>query len=579
MVKGIKDLGKPETAASEIRDALRACRQHASLAALFSAGVNLLYLAPSLYMMQVYDRVLSSYSIDTLIFLSLMLGLSLLVFGILDWTRARVLIRMGLRFDKQLSRRLLRLLAKPGTLLSADEREALRDLDVLRQYSSGVGAHLLFDAPWAPLYLGIATLLHPLFGLATLIGMVVLAGLAIWNERAIHGRLDQAAAASRRSYRLTDALMRDGETIQAMGMAEAVIDRIEESRRQLLGLQSHASAESAGFTSAGRAIRIALQSLTLGLGAFLVMKGEVSGGIMFVSSLITSRALAPIEQAAGSWKQSLGAIDSYKRLARILRAAPAMGPVTQLPAPTGAILLERVVLQMPGQDVPIVGRVDLAVQPGETLGLIGPSAAGKSTLLKLALGIIAPTDGTVRMDGADVARWPREDLGRAIGYLPQQVDFLTGTVRDVIARFGDGSDESVIAAAQAADVHEMILRLPKGYDTMLGDGGLPLSGGQRQRIGLARALYGNPAIVALDEPYSNLDSDGETALMRVLVALKQRGTTVLVVTHRPNTLATADRIAVVRGGRIELIGPRTDVLARLSGASVVPMNRAEKAAP
>lgn len=551
-----------------IADARASIRRHLGGTAVFSAAVNLLYLTPSLYMLQVYDRVLSSGSEATLVFVSVIALVALATMASLDRVRGILMGRAGLRVDRALAgpllARLIRQSALPGQPPAA---QPLRDLETVRVFLAGPGPGAVFDLPWMPVYVAIMWVIHPWLGMLALGGALLLMALAIAGEYSMRKATTTAGQAQLRAHAASDALIREAEPIEAMGLAPALVSRWNEARVEALAGHARAAERGAFWSAATKGVRLSLQILVLAIGAWLAIERMITPGAMFAGSILIGRALAPIEQIVGMWRQMTSARDAWGRVTKALAATPPPRPgETKLPRPKGAITLDKVVFRMPGAERPAIGGVDLDVRPGETVGILGPSAAGKSTLLRLMIGLWVPLSGSVRLDGADAARWPRETLGPAIGYLPQDVVLLAGTVRDNIARFGEADDAAVIQAAERAGAHEMILSLPQGYDTRVGDGGLGLSGGQRQRIGLARALYGDPAIVALDEPNSSLDSEGEQALVIALKRLRAEGRTVLIVAHRTGILGLADRLLVMRDGRVQMYGPTAEVVKALNAS-------------
>lgn len=548
---------------SELRRAVVACRGPLAAAALFSMAANLLFLSSPLFSLQIYDRVLKSGSKPTLVVLAVMLLVALATLAVLDGVRHRVLARAGLRFDRLLSHRVLS--AALERRAQGDERhgQMLRELDTVRQAITGSAALALFDALWIPVFAVVAALIHPLFGLVTVAGAVLLAGLAVAGELMTRHRLEQAAARSLSVHLGADGALRHAEAIQAMGLHTGLLRRWLGERTVALGLQTRAGDRAGDMASLIKACRLGLQSAVIAVGAWLVLDQAVTPGAMFAAALVLGRGLSPIEQLIGAWRGVAAALPAWHRLSALLNTAPAPLAITLPPQPTGHLSAERLSFSPAGGRT-VLRAVSFAVAPGEVLGVVGPSAAGKSTLARLLLGLWRPTGGSVRLDGAELATWPRHDLGRHIGYLPQEVALLAGSVRNNIARFGNGDDEAVFAAARLAGVHEMILRLPQGYDTPLGEGGLMLSGGQRQRLALARALFGAPALVVLDEPNASLDADGEQALLRAVKAVKRRGATVVVIAHRAAVLAAADRILMLRDGHMEFLGSRAEAAARLA---------------
>ncbi|HEY0053623.1 MAG TPA: type I secretion system permease/ATPase, partial [Caulobacteraceae bacterium] len=548
--------------------ALRACRTHVVFAAGFSALINLLYLAPTLYMMQVYDRVLPTGGVLTLIFVSLALLLALLTMAGLERIRSRLLMRAAVRLDRRLAGEVLDRLTS-GPPRGPRVRQVMRDFDSFRQVVAGPGAVALFDAPWTPIYLIVCFLLHPLIGVLALVGGVVLLILAVANERATKTGLAKAAELSASAYAGQDAIMAQAETVRALGMREGLVRRQLNDRRGAIDEGSHAQVAGTRYSGAIKFLRMALQSAALGLGAWLAVERQLSPGAVIAASVLISRALQPIEQLVGAWSGIGQARNALASLAAIFEGDEARER-TQLPAPTGRLALERVVVRLPGRETPVLAGVSINLAPGQGLGVVGPSGAGKSTLARIAAGAIDPSQGVVRLDGADLNDWDRDRLGGHIGYLPQDSALFAGTVRDNIARFsgaGPEVDGAVIAAAKAADAHEMILRLPQGYDTVLAPGGRGLSAGQSQRVALARALYGSPALIVLDEPNAHLDAEGEAALTRAIAAAKARGAAVLVVAHRGGVLPICDRLLVLRDGVVEIDGPRDEVLQKLNRAA------------
>lgn len=554
------------------RDAVAAIRRHLLFAAVFSALVNILYLSPTLYMLQIYDRVLPTGGRLTLVFITLVIFLALAVLAMLDALRARLLVRAGMALDQRFAGEVLSR-QMTARLEGGQPRafQAMRDFDIVRQTLSGPAALAFFDAPWTPVYLLFCFLLHPALGTLTLVGGGVLAGLAILNERATKARLQKAQEGSVRAYAVQEAAAAQGEVVRALGMRQALITRELSERREALGLQSQAQFTGGLYSGAIKFFRLFLQSLALGLGAYLAVERQISAGAVIAASVLLSRALQPIEQLVGSWGTFVQARGSYANLVELFSGMPADAPRTQLPAPRGALQLERVGVRAPGRQDVILKGVSLTVEPGEIVGLMGPSGSGKTTLARVAAGALTPEAGAVRIDAAELKDWDAERLARHVGYVPQDSGLFSGSIKDNISRFEawrgvdtDEVDELTVAAAQAAGVHELILRLPQGYDTVLGLGGRGLSAGQAQRIALARALYRDPHLLILDEPNSNLDADGETALLRALSDAKARGAAILLVAHRSGVLSIADKLALLRDGVLELFGPKDQVVAKLA---------------
>ncbi|RTR00508.1 type I secretion system permease/ATPase [Halomonas nitroreducens] len=546
--------------------ALTACRGSLLWVAGFSLCLNLLMLTPALYMLQVYDRVITTGSEETLLMLTLVVVFLFLVVGGLEWVRADILVRLGNRLDAWVSEPLhaamfRRGLGRPG----GHAAWPLDDLATLRQGLAGGGLLAFFDVVWVPVYLGLLYLFDPWFGAFATFAGVMLLTLVVASEKATRGLLDAAGREQSGARELAAGNLRNAEALDAMGMLSSIAGRWLARHRHGLWLQSRASDRAALLASLTRALRLLLQSLILGLGALLVLEERITPGMMIAGSILLGRVLSPVDQLVGSWRGIVGARAAYRRLEALFREQPAAAPAMSLPPPAGRLALEAVTAGAPGGSQPIVAGVDLRLEPGEQVGIIGPSASGKSTLARLVLGIWPTWDGCVRLDGADIARWDREALGPHLGYLPQDVELFSGTIGENIARFAPVDSDQVIAAARRAGVHEMILRLPDGYDTRIEPSGGLLSAGQRQRIGLARALYGRPALVVLDEPNSNLDHRGEQALSHAMDALRREGVTLLVISHRTGVLRRVDRLLVLESGRVRLFGPRDRVLARMAG--------------
>jgi PrtD family type I secretion system ABC transporter len=554
-------------AVAPLKHALAACREGFLALFVFSMAINLLVLASPIYMMQLYDRVLSSRSMDTLLLLTLIVLFAFAVMAGLEWVRGRLMVRVSSWLDHRLGGEVL-----TGSIVGALRRgtdhsaQSLRDLATFRSFLTGPSLFPILDAPWAPVFLVVIFLLHPLLGIIATIGALALFGLAVLNELATRKPLHEAGMASRLAQYQADASVRNADVIEAMGMMPNLVRRWRRRNAEAVALNAVAGDRVALITSITKFVRIAIQSLMLGAGAYLVVEHEATGGVMMGASIILGRALAPVEQMVGGWRSLIGARAAFHRVRAVLAASPPRQIHTQLPAPTGKISLEGVVFTPPGAKEPVIKGVSFELEPGEALALIGPSAAGKTSLVRLIVGNWVPQRGAVRLDGAELHTWDADALGPHIGYLPQDVELFSGTVRDNIARMGDGPDELVIEAAQRAQAHEMILELANGYDTDIGDGGAFLSGGQRQRIGLARALYGHPKVVVLDEPNASLDSAAENRLMQTLFRLKEEKTTIVLITHRLNLVSVADKVLLMKGGVIEAFGSRDEVMSKLTRA-------------
>lgn len=530
----------------------------------FSCVINFLGLTPALFMLQVYDRVLSSRNETTLLMLVLLAGGLYLISALLEFARSRVLIRVGNKLDMTLNQRVFTAAFERNLRQSGgNPSQALNDLTTIRQFMAGNSLFAFIDTPWTPIYMGVAFLVHPALGFVMLGGSIVLIVLAYFNSISTQKPLADANRASVAASHFADNHLRNAEVIESMGMLPGLRSRWMKMHAQVLGLQTLASDRGARFTGITRFFRMYLQSLILAAGALLVLTGDITPGMMIVCSLLMGKALAPVEQVIGAWKHMVAARESYKRLDELLQSAPKRGETLSLPTPKGHLLVENLIAGAPGQQAPILRGVNFEVQPGEVVGVIGPSASGKSTLARLLVGVWGARAGSVRLDGADIYLWNKDELGPHLGYLPQDIELFDGTIAENICRFGEQNAEQIIQAAQRAGVHDMILRLPQGYDTPLGNGAISLSGGQKQRLGLARAMYGNPAMVVLDEPNSNLDDVGERALVTAINDLKKRGTTVFLITHRMNILQVVDKLLVMRDGTVAMYGPRQQVLAAL----------------
>lgn len=554
--------------------ALRGSRGIFWSVAAFSALMNLLALAPAIYMLQIYDRVITSGGLTTLIVLTGVLVWALLCLSLLDAVRSRLLIRAGVRMDAALAGLLQhRLLSRSASRLPPGVAgQTMRDIDSLRSALSGATALAIMDLPWAPIFLIAAFLLHPLLGMLGVAGAALLIFLAWLNRKATSGKAEAAIEATNATYATVDAVMSNAEAVRALGMRRALIARQTAERQGGAQLLVTAQIATAGFSSATRFTRLLLQSLALGCGALLVIDNLLSAGAVFAVSLIIARGLQPIEQIIGSWSTLQTARTAYENVQRVLRVtAVEDGPVPMaLPAPKGLVRLENVSVRSPA-GVVVLKNVSFTIEPGEILGIIGTSGAGKTTLTRILSGAIAPDAGVIRMDGADYASWDAERLGGYIGYLPQHSGLLAGTIRDNVSRFTGWTDSDtaaidgrVIEAARAADLHDFILSLPDGYDTVLGPRGEGLSAGQGQRVALARALFGEPSLLVLDEPNSHLDGAGEESLMKSLSLARERGTAVVIVAHRSNVLNIADRLLLLQEGQVASFGTRSQVINQIS---------------
>jgi len=557
----------PGRASSLLADAIAACRGGFAALALFTFGINLLMLTAPLYMMQVFDRVLLSRSAETLILLTLIAFLALLVMGGLDAVRGFLMVRISDWLDRCLAGVLLAdSIAAPLRGGGEASVQSLRDLSTYRTFLTGPAMFPILDAPWSPIFIGVIFLLHPMLGWVSLFGAALLFILAVANERATATLLQKSSAASMTAMRQAETAARNADVIEAMGMMPNLLRRWGGQHNAGLDLQARASYRSGSITASSKVIRLMLQVGIMGVGAWLVTQQELFPGGMIAASILMGRALAPVEQAIGSWRSAIAARNAYRRIKKQLEQAPLPDAAMRLPPPEGRLSIENVAYAYPGAEHPVLRNVTFQLEPGEVLGLIGPSAAGKSTLAQLLVGNVRPAVEHVRLDGADMAKWQPEDKGRYIGYLPQDVELFSGRVRDNIARMTDDDSPAVVEAARLAGVHEMILRMPGGYETEIGLGGAALSGGERQRVALARAVYGTPRFVVLDEPNASLDAEGERALLVAMDALKKLGVTMVVIAHRPSILRHVDKILVLRNGGVSLFGPRDEVIPKVSGS-------------
>ncbi|CAD5201415.1 type I secretion system permease/ATPase [Pseudomonas sp. FEN] len=536
--------------------------------ACFTALINLLMLVPSIYMLQVYDRVLTSQNETTLVMLTLMVVGFFAFIGLLEVLRSFIVIRIGSALERRLNLRVYQAAFERN--LSRGEGQAgqaLGDLTHIRQFLTGPALFAFFDAPWFPIYLLVIFLFNPWLGVFASVGVLLLIALACLNESMTQKPLSEASGYSQRSSQLASSHLHNAEIIQAMGMLGALRRRWFQVHSGFLARQNRASDIGAVITSLSKMLRLCLQSLVLGLGALLVIKGEMTAGMMIAGSILMGRVLSPIDQLIAVWKQWSTAKLAYQRLDGLLREFPEVQGQMSLPAPQGQVAFEQVSAGPPGKSGATLHLVSFSLAPGEVLGVLGASGSGKSTLARVLVGVWPTLGGTVRLDGADLHRWDRDDLGPHIGYLPQDIELFSGSIAENIARFAEVDSAKVVEAARQAGVHELILRLPQGYDTLLGEDGSGLSGGQKQRVALARALYGGPRLVVLDEPNSNLDVVGETALTQAIALLKARGSTVVLVTHRSTSLTQADKLLVLNEGRLQAFGGSADVLKALSAGA------------
>ncbi|HRF62204.1 MAG TPA: type I secretion system permease/ATPase [Candidatus Competibacter sp.] len=551
-----------------MRTYLRQCGSYFAYAGLFSLFINLLLLTTPLYSMQVFDRVLTSRSVETLLVLTLLAVGALLTQLALEIVRGRLLLAAGAKLERLLGPAVLEGTLRQALHSTRTDVAGLNDVAQLRGFLSGGTLTALFDAPWAPLYLAVIALVNPGLGGIAFGGALLLALLAYLNERLTRVPLGDLHRHARAAGNVADSAAQNAEVVQALGMLPALRRRWERASVEVLNAWLRAGRASGTVSAFSRCTRMLIQIAIMGGAALLVIEQTTTSGVMLASTLLLARALAPVETAIGGWKALVEARAAYRRLDALL-ATRQTTPTTALPAPTGALTVNKLSYFAPGADRPLLQSVTFALEPGKALGVIGSSGSGKSTLARLIAGSWRPSGGEIRLDGAELRQWSRERLGRHVGYLPQDVQLFAGTVAENIARLGEAGPEQIVAAARWAHAHEMILRLPQGYDTRLGPGGAGLSGGQRQRIALARAVYGRPRLIVLDEPDASLDGEGEEALRATLRALRTAGATVIVVSHRTALLPEMDALLVLKDGQPQLFGSREEVLKRLRGGNAV----------
>ena len=548
---------------SLISNAMASCRRAFYLVAVISLCINLLMLSSAIYMMQVYDRVLTTRNVDTLLVLSAIILFALAVLAVLDGLRNQIMVRIGGWLDHQLSNPALASSVAAGLLSGGTTAQGLRDLSALRSYMGSPSVFPLFDAPFAPIFLAAIFLIHPTLGWIAVVGAIVLFVLGVINDKVTKQASAESNGANIAALNYADSAVRNADVIAAMGVLPGLMSKFRDLSEEAYVKQRMATDRSGVLSSFAKGLRLVLQSAVLGVGAWLVIQQEMTPGVMIAASIIMGRALAPVEQSITAWRSYTVTRTTYERLAKLLNGAAELGETTSLPEPKGAITFEEVTYVPQGMDKAIIKRITGRLSPGEALGLVGPSGSGKSTLGRLIVGTLMPSHGSVRMDGANMAKWDPVEKGPHVGYLPQEIEFFDGTIKENIARLTDAGDEEVVAAAQMAGVHEMVLELPEGYETKIGMGGVRLSGGQRQRLALARAVFRTPKLLVLDEPNSNLDSTGEQKLIDAIGQMRGEGSTIIVIAHRPSILAQMDKILVLKEGAVTQFGPREEVLEKL----------------
>ena len=566
---------KPFFERSELTAALAKFRSEFVAVGIFSMIANVLMLAPTLYMLQVYDRVLVSHSELTLLAVSLITLFLFVVMAFAEWMRSRVLVRVGVRLDEQLSSRVFN--ASFDAYLNQSggpQPRAFGDLIQVRQFLTGNGVFAFFDAPWVPVYVGVLFILHPWLGFMAVVFAFIQAGLAWWGHKTAVRPSEAATKASSDVNGYLHSKLRNTEVLEPMGMVGNLQRHWAQRHSTYLDLSTHAQGVTHRITAVSKFIRYTQQSLALGMGALLVIDGQLSPGAMIAANVLTTRALAPIDMMVGVWRSFISAREAFARLEKLMGEYPERDVALKRVAPQGLVQLESVTATAPGREQPILKSVSLAAHPGTVTVILGPSGSGKSTLARVILGIWPQVTGNVLLDEMPIQGWDRVELGPHIGYLPQDIELFEGTIAENIARFSELDSAKVIDAARSAGLHDMILGLPKGYDTPIGEAGNLLSGGQRQRIGLARAVYGNPVLVVLDEPNANLDDAGEAALMAAVHELRSKGKNVILITHRPGAIAAADQLLLLHDGQIMMSGPRETVLAAMRSAQAAASGRA-----
>ncbi|MGZ0019569.1 type I secretion system permease/ATPase [Nitrosomonas sp. wSCUT-2] len=547
---------------------------------VFSAVINMLMLMPAIYMLQLYDSVLTSRNEMTLLMLTLIMLGAYVFMGALEYVRTFVLIRVGAQLDMKLNRRVYTA-AFEASLKHGDTNagQALKDLTNIRQFLTGNALFAFFDAPWFPIYLFVIFMFHPALGVFALCGTTILIILAYINEKISHQPLADANSVAVASTNLATNNLRNAEVIEAMGMLPNLQSRWYQLHSRFLNLQAEASEKSGIVTALSKSSTVALQSMMLGLGALLVLDNSITPGMMIAGSILLGRAIAPVQLLISVWRQIGGTRSAYERLVKLLDDNPARKAGMALPKPQGQITVENVTAAPPGSKIPVIKGLSFSLPAGEILGIIGPSGSGKSTLARLLVGVWPAAAGKVRLDGADVYLWNKDELGPHVGYLPQDIELFAGSVSENIARFGEVHAEKVILAAKRAGVHEMILNMPEGYDTQLGDGGAGLSGGQKQRLGLARAMYDDPSLIVLDEPNSNLDDTGEQALLAAIIDLRKRGKTIVLITHRTSILSATNKLLLLHDGTAKIYGPTQQVIEALTKQQQAQLAQKKENAP
>ena len=557
---------------NSLQQAYRKYRMAFAATLIFSMFTNLLMFVGPIYMLQIYDRVLSSRNSTTLIALTVIAVCLLMAYGLLEFTRSKLLVRAGLQFDEVLAHPTFHLVVKQQTAMPGSGAQiALNDIDKVREFLTGQGILSFFDAPWVPLFLGLCFAFHPWLGMVATLGALVIFALALANEFSTRGTLAEAGRAGNGASHFVSTTMLNAEVIRALGMEKPLSKRWETQHNEMLDHQATASGRGGVVVSASKFVRMSLQVAILAVGAYLAMMQEISPGIMIAASIVMGRALAPVEQAVQQWKQFVGARQSHARLKKLFGSIAPDEDRIEMPEPKGDLRVEQLFGTVPGGREPVLRNINFEIKAGEVLALIGPSGSGKSTLVRHIVGATAPASGAVRLDGTEIQHWDPEQLGKHLGYLPQDVKLFRGSVGENVSRFQeDATDEETVTAATLAGAHEMVQQLSDGYGTDVGDNGNYLSGGQRQRVGLARAVYREPCLIVLDEPNSNLDNHGEQALAKCIQTLKERGKTVIIVTHKTGLLALSDKVLMLVNGSVEKFGPTKEIFQPKAQPSADP---------